>query len=128
MRHVARAFGVSRGHQEEDAMRTAVMVLCLLAVTGCGGDRDRDRERTRPRWAEVGRWQILQQPNAAGVWRIDTLSGSLTYCRADFTTGSVACMQPIVPPLTSAATPGTGAAIAPATAPPVGPEGEPTAR
>jgi hypothetical protein len=74
-------------------MRTLTIVMGLVLLGGC------DRDNHGRHDAIYGsRWQLVQQPDAAAVWRLDTATGSLSYCNADFTTRLVLCMPQAVAP------------------------------
>src|SRR5688572_22566131 len=80
---------------ERYTMRIGVIAigLSLLLVAGC--DRDQ-RGREKADGLHRQRWQIVQQPDAAAVWRLETTTGALSYCNADFTNRLVLCMPQAV--------------------------------
>ena len=96
-------------------MRTGALVLILSLVLVAGCDRDH-RKRDKVDGLRGQRWQVVQQPDAAAVWPLDTTTGTLSYCDADVTNRLVLCMPQAV------ASPAQGVVGAqPATAPPVYP-------
>ena len=98
-------------------MRTGILVMGLGLVLLAGCDRDH-RARDRDDGLRRDRWQIVQQPDAAAVWRLDKATGALTYCNADFTNRLVLCMPQAVAPAEPAAAQGAPGSQ-PVTAPPV---------
>jgi hypothetical protein len=93
------------------------MALSLLLVGGCERDHRRDARMDALR---AHRWQIVQQPDAAAVWRLDVVTGALSYCNADFTNRLVLCMPQAVAS-TEPATAPTAAGTQPSTAAPIYP-------
>lgn len=100
-------------------MRTGAIVLglSLALVTGC--DRDH-RGRDKADGLYHQRWQVVQQADAAAVWRLDTMTGALSYCNADFTNRLVLCMPQAVASAPAYPAQG-GVGTQPTTAPPVYP-------
>ena len=98
-------------------MRTGIIILGLSLALLAGCDRH-DRGREKADRTHRSGWQIIQQPDAAAVWRLDTATGTLSYCHADFTNRLVLCMQQAVVPTEATAAP-AAAGTQPVTAPPV---------
>ena len=106
-------------------MRAKLILLGMGLVLLAGCDRSyqrRNADRLHPT-----RWQVVQQPDAAAVWRLDTATGLLSYCYAEFNSRLVLCLPQAAVPAGATSEAGTapaGAAAAngqPVTAPPVYP-------
>ena len=72
-------------------MRTRAIFLGVSLVLVGGCDQDHGRRHVYD-GTHGSRWQLVQQPDAAAVWRLDTATGALSYCSADFTNRLVLCM------------------------------------